>query len=250
MFTQPKFADAFPQLTIGQSQRMGGVSPFPKNALNLGLYTEDGLENVLENRRRFARAINWNVNQIAGAKQTHGSAIHRVISAGEYVGYDALITNQKNILLTITTADCIPVLIYDPEHEAFGAAHAGWKGTVAQIAPKTLRMMMAEFSTKPEDCYVYLGAGIQHCYFEVQNDVAQHFASHLVESGPKPGKFFVDLPTANQEQLVELGVNAKQIERSVHGTVANNDLYFSYRKEGGKTGRMLAVIGELSSVVR
>lgn len=243
MFIRPNFAAKFPHLTIGQSQRTGGISPLPRNALNLGLYTQDLPENVQENRRRFAAHIGWDVAQFAGAHQVHAAEIKLVKTPGEYKDYDALITKESGVLLSITTADCIPVLIYDPVQEAYGAAHAGWKGTVANIAAKTIQAMKLHFSSSPKDCYVYLAAGIQHCYFEVKKDVAQYFDDHLVTAGDQAGQYFVDLYAANTEQLVGEGLIASNIEKSIHGTVAYNQHYFSYRKEAGKTGRMLSVIG-------
>lgn len=230
-------------LTITQSTRKGGVSPYPANALNLGRYTDDDPENVAENRRRFAAAIGWDVSQFAGARQIHGTNIKLVEAPGEYDGYDALITNQQNILLTITTADCIPVLIHDPVNNAYGAAHAGWKGTVGRIAAKTLRAMIENFGTDPARCQVVIAAGISHCYFEVKKDVGQYFSEHLISEGPAAGQYFVDLPQANVDQLTAMGVPLHHISRSAYCTVGNNDLYFSYRAENGNTGRMLAVIG-------
>lgn len=239
----PTWLTNFPRLIAGVSTREGGVSPYPADALNLGLYTDDKQENVLENRRRFAKQLGIEPDQFAGGHQVHGKEVKRVTEAGEYEGYDAFITNRPGIILTVTAADCTPVLIFDPINHACGAAHAGWRGTVAGVVSDTLYSMVSEFGTDPGQCYAYIAPCISLGYFEVSADVAQQFANQFVKKGEAPGKYFVDLKRANADQLIKAGVPAHQIELSELCTVANSDQFFSYRKEGGQTGRMLGVIG-------
>jgi len=136
-------------------------------------------------------------------------------------------------------------LIYDAKNKAVAAVHAGWKGTVADITAKTIQMMQVEFNTKPSDCYAYVGTCIDEKSFEVGEKVAELFAyefKSIVKSGRKV-KFFVDLKKANAAQLIKCGVPESQIEISNFSTVLNNNDYFSHRKEKGKTGRMMALIG-------
>ncbi|PHI20141.1 polyphenol oxidoreductase [Lewinellaceae bacterium SD302] len=239
----PKIFTPYRELIVAQSFRSRGVSPYPAEALNLGLYTDDQSENILVNRRRFAETLGISPAQFAGSHQVHGSDVIVVNEPGELKGYDALITQRPEIILTITTADCFPILIYDPANRSCGAAHAGWRGTAAGIAHKTLVAMQENFGSKPADCLVYVGPGISYNHFEVGREVAIQFPKHHVKAGEKPGKYFVDLSAYNHEQLTNAGVPTKQIEVSPDCTVVNNDRYFSYRRESGETGRMLAVIG-------
>lgn len=123
------------------------------------------------------------------------------------------------------------------------AIHAGWKGTAKRIAVKTLMHAAIEFGTTPKDCYVYIGTCIDECSFEVDADVADEFADDFKRWDAEKGKFFINLKKANFQQLLDLGIPESQIEISRNSTVLNNEDYFSYRKEGGKTGRMMVVIG-------
>jgi hypothetical protein len=240
---KPSIFHEFENLAVGQSTRHGGVSTAPYASLNLGLYTQDGDAEVMENRRRFFAALGFEESQTAGSHQVHGDEINLVETPGQVKAYDALITNKKGILLTATIADCVPVLIYDPINEACAAIHAGWKGTRAKIVSKTLSKMTKEFGTKAENCYAYIGACISECSFEVDEDVAQFFDSDYKRWDEEKQKFFIDLKACNRSYLLALGVPTQQIETSPYCTVLQNEHFFSYRAEKGKTGRMLAAIG-------
>lgn len=240
---QPSWGASFPKLTIAESTRVGGISPSPFSSLNLGLFTDDKAEFVKQNRERFCRDLNWDVSKLAGAFQVHGDRVLRVNSPGQWEGYDALVTNRPDVLLSITIADCTPVLIYDPISQAVGGAHAGWKGTAGKIATKTMMLMRDAYGTRPENCWVYIGTCIGEEDFEVDADVADNFSEQYKRWDPQRKKFLVDLKKANRDQLLHLGVTSNQIELSPFSTVKDNDRYFSHRAERGLTGRMLAVIG-------
>jgi YfiH family protein len=230
-------------LIIAESTRLGGVSSSPYASLNLGLHTPDEEKNITENRRRFCADLRFSSKQLAGGFQVHDSKIRQVQEAGQWEGYDAFITNKEGVILSVTIADCCPVLVYDPVHKAVGAAHAGWKGTVEEIATKMLLKMRDAYGTRPADCWAYIGTCIGADDFEVDADVADHFEATYKWWKPVTKKYHVDLKTANGDQLLRLGVSAGQMEYSTFSTVADNDRYFSHRAEKGKTGRMLAVIG-------
>lgn len=242
-YLQPGIFDAFPELITAQSTRLGGSSPSPYESQNLGLYTKDGPEAIQKNRCEFFSTLGFKEAQTAGMHQVHGDQVFIVEKGGQYEGYDALITQQTNVLLTVTTADCTPILLYAPQQQVCAAIHAGWRGTVAQIAQKTLQDMQAYFAIRPADCYAYIGPCIDECSFEVDADVAGHFAGRFKRWDEDKGKFFIDLKAANRDQLLTAGLSPKNIEVSPYSTYTNNDLFFSYRKEGGRTGRMLTVIG-------
>jgi len=239
----PGIFKAFPEVIAAESLRHGGVSPAPYRSLNLSWHTNDTDENVEENRRRFFQNLNISPQEVAGSFQVHKDAVLKVGQAGQYKGYDALITDRPNIFLTITVADCVPILIFDAEQNAVGAAHAGWKGSVAEIGRKTLQAMQRHYGARPESCFVFIGASIDYDSFEVDNDVAQHFSSAFKKWDENRGKFFVDLKKFNRVLMEKAGVPPQQIEVSPFSTVKNNDDYFSHRKEKGKTGRALGLIG-------
>ena len=130
LFHRPIIFQAFDFLLGIQSKRHGGVSPKPYQSLNLGLNTDDNYKNVTENRKRLFSTLNIYEEQIAAVHQVHGNEIIEVLEGGYTKGYDALITQEKNLFLTITIADCAPVLIYDEARQAVAAIHAGWRGTL------------------------------------------------------------------------------------------------------------------------
>jgi len=232
----------FQYIVAGQSTRHGGVSVAPYASLNLGISTADDQSAVVENRRLFFDALGFDTAQTASSHQIHGDAILHVRAPGRYEGYDALVTNQKNLLLNVTVADCTPILIYDPVNEAIAAIHAGWKGTALQIAAKTIQQMKTLFGTKGDDCLAFIGTCIDRCDYEVDEDVAQHFNEEFAEWNAEKQKFQLDLKAANRAQLITQGVQYQNIEVSKYSTVTHVADYFSHRAEKGITGRMLAVI--------
>lgn len=240
-FISASVLDRYADLVAAQSTRHGGVSLPPYHSLNLGLYTADSSDHVLENRQRFFNHLKLCSGRIAGARQVHGDAVLRVEQPGEYDGYDALITEYPDIALTITTADCCPVLLYDPQRKVIGAVHAGWRGTVLNIAAKAVEELITAFGVHPENIQAYVGACIDRSSYEVDADVADHFAEAYKLWDPDRRKFYLDIKKANRDQLLEAGLRGEHIGLSPWCTVRNNDHFFSHRKEGS-TGRGLAVI--------
>ena len=243
-FYRPNIFKPYTNLVAGESTRLGGISPEPYASLNLGLNTNDDPENVAKNRALFFDKLGINTSNVASSYQCHGSAVFRVDKAPQHLnGYDALITNQAGCFLTITIADCAPILIYDPKTEAMAAIHAGWRGTIAEIVSKTIEVLQQEYHCLPKDCLAYVGSCIDTKNFEVGPEVAQQFGDDLKMWDAQRGKYLVDLKKANTRQLLQKGIPESNIEVSPYSTFTNNDRYFSYRKEGGETGRMLALIG-------
>lgn len=243
MYRSPTIFQTFSTIIAIESTRHGGVSIAPHATLNLGLHTQDDSRSIIENRKRFFNTLNIDLSSVAYSRQIHSDQILTVEDPGSYEGYDALITSKTKIYLSVTIADCTPVLIFDPQQKAVAAIHAGWRGTVVEIVRKTVMEMQTQFGTKPQNCFAYIGTCIDECSFEVDADVADHFATTYKKWDAGRGKFYIDLKQANRQQLIDIGVPKSQIEISSFSTVLNNEDYFSYRKEGGQTGRMLAVIG-------
>ena len=245
----------------GFSTRLGGVSPFPEDDLNLAGYDEDTTENIEENRRRFLEVFGGDY-RLATAWQIHSDLIkvvdseHAVESSDER--FDALVSNLPGVLAGVKTADCVPVLLGDAKTGAFAAVHAGWRGTVNSIVAKTVVTMCDVFGTESSDFICAIGPAASGRCYEIGADVIDAFKRKF-DSGEKyftetrEGHALVDLHQANKDQLLETGVRADRIFTAPFCTMERTDLFFSYRIEKklyGKTGRLLSVIGRRSGVGR
>jgi len=245
----------------GFSTRGGGVSDMPHDALSLAGFHDDAAENILENRRRFLKLFpgQWS---LAGCWQVHGADV-RVVgsieeakpaedSNGETIYCDVIVSNADGVLAGVKTADCVPILIGDPRTRSFAAVHAGWRGTLATAVVAGLRRLSEEYGTKAEDVRVAIGASAGPCCYEVGSDVIDGFTSRFsygakLFTPTRPGHAFVDLITANREQLESEGVRPERIHVVPFCTMCRTDLFFSYRQEkklNGKVGRLMAVIGK------
>ena len=229
-----------------QSTRNGGVSDGAYSSLNLGRNTGDCAERVNENTLRLCAAASVNPERMVRSEQIHGTEILSAKKPGSYHGYDALITDQKNLFLCIFTADCYPVLIYDPRHNASAAVHAGWKGSAGGIVMKTIKAMQACFNTLPAECLAYIGTGISADAYEVGREVALEFPTDYYRRSPfcqDEEKYLLDLGLINYRQLLASGILPSNIELSPYCSARDNALFFSYRRDEGKTGRMVSLIG-------
>ncbi len=243
LFRSPPLLKSLPGLVAAESTRHGGISAAPFKSLNLGLNTTDDARNVEENRKRFFMALGIDPARVATAHQVHGQEILTVSEPGRYEGYDALMTDQPNLFVGVSVADCVPILVYDQKNRAVAAIHAGWKGTVGELVRLTLEAMQQTYSTHPRDCYAYVGTCIDETSFEVGPDVGDQFAPEFKRVDEFTQRTFVNLRSANTKQLINFGIPAAQIAISSFSTVLNNDDYFSHRLEKGQTGRLLAIIG-------
>lgn len=170
---------------------------------------------------------------------------------------DGIITNQPDVLLTTVHADCLPVWFYDEEHRAIGLVHAGWRGTLAGIAPKAVKLMAENYDCNPAKTKAYIGPGISLCCFETGQEVIEafraewDFADKYAESASErlgkvqsaePGKYYIDLKGINTEELVQAGVLRENIVASGYCTCCEPETFASYRREGGTYMRMGAGI--------
>lgn len=233
---RPEIFKHIPQLVAGISTRHGGVSSQAYQSLNLGVHTDDDPVAISSNLELFCSDLGISPDALARSYQVHGAEIWTTSIAGYQTGFDAVLTSEQGIFAGVGIADCCPILLADPVRQSAAAIHAGWKGTVAQIVHKTASAMMASGSN-PADILAYIGPCISLVHFEVGDEVAEQF-NHKEKRG---ARWHVDLKSANVAQLQALGIT--QIEISDYCTVANNDVFYSHRKENGTTGRMLAVIG-------
>lgn len=238
----------------GFSTRLGGVSAFPENSLNLSGLDIDSAENVTENRRRFLRIFDGDYT-LASVWQTHSADV-RIIENLEDAKdgnqkSDALVSNLEDILVGVKTADCVPVLLGDAKTKAFAAIHAGWRGTADSIVVNAIEKMREVYQTDPKNLICAIGAAASGKNYEVGQDVINAFEENFSTCGnlfnkTREGHAFVDLHLANREQLVRAGVPPENIFTAPFCTIERTDLFFSYRVEKklyGKTGRLMSVIG-------
>jgi len=277
-------------LVHGFSTRTGGRSELDgKPALNLGFTDWDERPRVAENRAAFTAALSADEMSLIALRQFHSDVIHSVAAAApEELKSNALTTDAPKadapkadasmtvipgLLLGVQTADCVPILLVDTRRHVVAAIHAGWRGTLARIAAKTLGRMRMEFGTRARDVVAALGPAIGRCCYEVGPEVAQAFATQFPVAAdwfdgpfqqlangeeplwlpwltmmppghvPPPPRVQLDLRASNRWQLIDAGVPEEHIDVSDLCTACRTDLLFSYRREGAKTGRMMAAIG-------
>ncbi len=194
------------------------------------------------NRREFFEALGFGEDAVASAGQVHGDNIGLVETAGVRQATDALMTRNKNLLLAISVADCVPILLFDKLTRSAAAVHAGWRGTAKGIVSKAVRVMESTWGSNPGDIVAYVGPCAGSCCYEVGGEVSANFSDRFFKPGSAAGKFMLDLKSANAEQLAGEGIPRENIEVSEYCSICNSDFH-SYRREGESSGRMLAVIG-------
>ena len=241
----------------GFSTRLGGVSPAPWDSLNLGSSRGDLEANVAENFRRFCAAAGADPAALVKNHQVHGDRI-RYVTSEDACGCpadpgtaqaDGLITDRPGVCLTVFTADCIPVLLYDPVRRVIAAVHAGWRGTALGIAARAAERMTGDFGCRPGDILAAIGPGISRCCFETHADVPDGLRAGLGDDAeafirPLPGgnKFLVDLKGANVRWLARSGLSRDHIAVCDACTACRSDLFWSHRRLGTVRGSMAAVI--------
>ena len=226
--------------------------------LNLGFTVADTAENVGENRQRWVEAVSGNrATSLRTVRQIHSN--RSVVTPRDWAGIeggsvpeaDGIMTNERGFLIGVQTADCIPVLVADPERHAVAAFHAGWRGTVARIVELGVAKMRAEFGSEPADLVAAIGPGIGGCCYTVGSEVMEKFSAdfsccdelfRVAGDGLSPG-LRLDLTEANRRQLMAAGIPASSIAVVGGCTACQPELFYSHRASGGHAGRMMAVIG-------
>jgi YfiH family protein len=199
--------------------------------------------------------IHWNGEEfpLAMLRQIHSDNLHVIAAASENAAPplpegDGLLAGKTGVLVGVRTADCLPLLLVDRRSRAVAAVHAGWRGSALQIAARAVEKLTKEMGARREDLEAVIGPGIGVCCYEVGEEVAGRFAAQfkgrfdqaVAERGGRP---HVDLAAVNRQQLQEAGVPESQIHLSGMCTRCLAGQFYSYRREGDKAGRMLAVVG-------
>ena len=256
---QFKIFDRFPEIDHFSTTRSGGVSSGEFRSLNLGNFSDDSPVNIFENRSLLAQKFFLTPEDLITPHQTHGSEVLLIdqqflnLSKSEIIeklyGIDATITQETDIFLCVATADCVPILLYDPQTQAMAAIHAGWRGTVGRIVEKTIDKMNQHFGTKPADIIAAIGPAIGIDNYEVGKEVEEMFKENgfkltkpFALRNRKTKKIHLDVKEINRQELLRLGVPKQQIEKTKYDTYKNKQLFFSARRQTVHSGRMLSGI--------
>ena len=237
--------------------RSGGVSSGAYRSLNLGLGTGDEDENVIKNYGLVSRALGFELSLLAAAKQVHEKKVafideefkgrNRFELEPLLSGFDALVTSRPAVTLMVRVADCVPIILFDPVQKAVGVAHAGWRGTRAGIGKETVNEMVRRCNTDPKSILAGIGPSIGHCCYPVQEEVAELFCRSTPDAEAfirkQQGETYLNLWEANRLQLLRQGILPEHIEVAQLCTSCRADLFFSHRREQGKTGRIGAFVG-------
>lgn len=260
-----KWINDNPSLQVGFTGRAGGISQAPYSSLNLAYHVHDNGADVLQNRKIVAQALGFESNSWICGEQVHGT--HIAVVKAEDVGKgfldresafqntDGLVTNVPHILLTSFYADCVPLYFFDPIQRVIGLAHAGWKGTVGQIAKAMVTTMQDSYGSTPSDIRAAIGPSIGACCYEVDEHVMTKVRDTLAELGAMEYLDQVASPSMNKEKsmlnlkelnviiMIKAGILPEFIECTTWCTSCHPNHFFSYRKEDGTTGRMASWIG-------
>lgn len=248
------------------STRHGGVGKGKHGEFSVNLYCGDDEESVAVNRKALAEHLSIDVSRLIIPHQVHHIESRRIaselFSLPESVrnqileGVDAVMTDERGICIGVSTADCIPVLLYDEAHHAAAAIHAGWRGTLNHIVMKTVREMTVNFGSNPKEIKAVIGPGISMENFEVGQEVYDQFAAVNFDmdaiaklypvkekkEGEPPMKWHIDLKLCNRMDLEMGGVRPENIIDEGICTYASSDDYFSARKLGVESGRIYNAI--------
>lgn len=256
----PDWKEHHPQLIIGFTTRNGGVSQDSFQSLNLGLHVPDDSKAVIKNRKIVGDKIKTNLSNWVCADQVHDKKIVKVTQhhkgAGVFSydecisGTDGLYTFEKNVLLALFFADCVPIFFFSPKNSLIGICHAGWRGTAKNIAGEFVDHWAKEEGIVAEEIYAAIGPSIRDCCYVVNDDVLEGLNEvyPLNKSGRlvrqvETGQYAVNLAELNRELLILKGVPDEQIVVSSYCTSCHENLFFSHRRDKGKTGRMMGFIG-------
>jgi YfiH family protein len=251
-YLQPSWGES-PAVRAGFTTRNGGVSRPPYNSLNLGFNTEDARHYVDGNRSTLARAFDLAPHQLLTVKQVHGTDVMILDQANPDLSHflsvecDAVITDQPGIMIGVLVADCFPVLLYAPARKAAGVVHVGWRGAAAGILKKAVDAMQISFGCDPKELLAAVGPGIGAHKYEVDRQVRDAFRQgtghwEAIAEEVTLGHWHLDLRKSCLLQLADAGLPGDAMSAAEECTCCHRETLFSYRRDGGKTGRQLGFI--------
>lgn len=249
----PSFESTSPATIQGFTTRHEGVSRPPYNSLNLGATTDDSPHNVEGNRSLLTRAFGISQERLVTVRQNHGSDLLVIDAPNDDLSHfagveaDGIITNQTGIMIGVTVADCVPILLYDPIRKVVAAVHAGWKGTAAAIVARAVQGMQSVFGSAQAGIKAAIGPCINPCCYQVDQPVKDGFKGQpelwqAVSEPDTTDTWRLDLALANRMQLEDAGLFPANIQTVGNCVCCQKDFFFSYRRDGGETGRQIGFI--------
>jgi len=212
-------------------------------------FTGDTPEIFIENRQQLAKILGIEPQQLVFPRQTHTRCVAEIleIPSQEIRETDALVTNRPGICLCVQTADCVPILLFDPTENVISAIHAGWRGTVSKIAEEAVQKMISGYQSSPRNILALIGPSISPGIYEVGDEVVSQARTNIPGAGETlhkntQGKYHFNLWEANRRILIGCGLNPENIEISGECSFTEKDKYFSARRDGIETGRMVTGI--------
>lgn len=241
----------WPWLIHGFSTRKGGVSSGYWHSLNMDVRVGDVAQDVEVNENRLYHTLGLEQGEpVVAPQQVHGVSVSAVSESQPRIlpDVDGLITDARGLFLRVVCADCVPLYFVVPHRRIVGLIHGGWRGALGGIGRETLKVLKDHWGVESQEVEVGLGPAIGPCCYEVGEEIAwaffntYSFGSDLL-SPSRPGHYYLDLLTAHALVLEEEGVAPEHIARSGYCTACSEDLFFSHRRDKGKTGRMAGLIG-------
>jgi len=230
----------FTNIKLFLSTKIGGANT-PPFYFNMSFNVGDDKERVKQNREVFFNSIKINEKNIAFQKQTHSDNVLIINRPGIYNNCDGLLTNEINIFLSVSVADCVPIFIYDLENKVVGAIHSGWQGSEKKILSKAIKLLKSHFNSKPENIYSFIGFSAGVCCYEIGKDIANKFEKEYLRF--YNNKIFLDLKKLNYSLLLQENIPENNIEICSLCTICNSNILHSYRRDKQYSGRMMGIIG-------
>ena len=230
-------------VTAFSTTRQGGCSTGNYAAFNINGYCGDDEVHIAANKVALCGLLGIDCNRLVMPHQVHDCVVRRIDGPQQGVieGVDAVMTDVPQLCIGVSTADCIPVLLYDSTHRAISAVHAGWRGTVLRIVQKAVEAMHDAYGTVPAELLAVIGPGISLDSFEVGDEVYEQFHAAGFDMQPisrHDAKWHIDLPMCNRLQLMEAGIPANHIQMTNICTYQQYERYFSARRLGIQSGRI------------
>ncbi len=256
--TFPKLEQYEKDMIHGFSTRLGGVSEGYLGSMNLSFTRGDDRIHVLENHRRFAKALGYDENRLVFSDQVHLTHFHKVTKEdcgkgitrkSDIIEIDGLVTDEPDIPIITFYADCVPLFFYDPVKRVIAMAHSGWRGTVERIGGKMITYMETEYGSRPQDIICAIGPSICQSCYEVSEDVALYFLEVFGDSHgdsllyrKENGKYQLNLHKACEITLLDAGVKEAHLDVTDLCTCCNPELLFSHRASNGQRGNLAGVM--------
>ena len=245
---QSDVLNGFENIVHGFTTRKGGVSKGEYESLSMSPRRGDDISCVRENERILCSELGLQLDRLSSTRQEHTDNIEIIdaenigvgVSSDWGKGVDACITLEKNVPILCYSADCVPILMYARDIEAIAAVHSGWKGSALSIGKKTVEKLI-KMGAEPQNIFVAIGPSIGKCCYEVSEDVAQQFSPEFY-TAKENGKYMLDLGMVNYSLIRECLVPVENISLSEICTSCNNDLFFSHRRQNGKSGTLGGII--------